>query len=79
MEIKKKYYKKIEEGFKDIFNTVLEKSSEDYLKGTQNGFITTVREPLVRYQIIQLAKLCEEIPLNVTVKSYGNAISIEFW
>ena len=45
MEIKKKYYKKIVEGYKNIFNTHIEEGSEDYLKGNLSGFTTTVREP----------------------------------
>tara|TARA_R110002050_G_scaffold300769_1_gene472446 strand:+ start:82970 stop:83209 length:240 start_codon:yes stop_codon:yes gene_type:complete len=79
MEIKKKYYKKIVEGYKNIFNTHIEEGSEDYLKGNLSGFTTTVREPLVRHQIIQLAKLCEEVPMSVTLRSSGNSLYIEFW
>tara|TARA_R110002049_G_scaffold143633_1_gene305820 strand:+ start:16194 stop:16430 length:237 start_codon:yes stop_codon:yes gene_type:complete len=78
--MKKKYYKKIEEGFKDIFKTDIQKTtSEHFLNNSQDSLITIVREPLVKHQIIQLAKLCEDVPLNLAVTSSSNVLFIEFW
>jgi hypothetical protein len=70
--VKKKYQKRIEERFKDIFNT------ENQYSGL-NGVIIIIKEPIVKHQIIQLAKLCEEIPNNMTLKSSGGGVYIEFW
>lgn len=72
MAINKKYRKRIEEGFKEIFKTETQKGSFD-------GLITIVNEPLVKHQIIQLAKLCEDMPVNVTLKNTPNGVYIEFW
>ena len=72
MAVNKKYHKSIEAGFKDIFKTETQ-------KGTFDGLITIVKEPLVKHQIIQLAKLCEEIPASVTLKNTSHGIFIEFW
>lgn len=72
MAINKKYHKRIETGFKDIFKTETQ-------KGTFDGLITIVKEPLVKHQIIQLAKLCEEIPVSVTLKNTSHGVFIEFW
>ncbi|NMH87322.1 hypothetical protein [Flavivirga algicola] len=72
MSINKKYQKRIEEVFKDIFKTEIQ-------KGTFNSLTTVVKEPLVKHQIIQLAKLCEEIPANVNLKNTTNGVFIEFW
>lgn len=79
MAIKKKYHKRIKNSFQDIFNTDIEELHQDCLSSHINGLTTIIKEPLVRYQIIQLAKLCEEVPLNVTLKSTNNMLSIEFW
>lgn len=77
--LKKKYHGKIEEGFKEIFKTETQKGNQNNQYGGLDGLITIVKEPLVKHQIIQLAKLCEEVPVSVTLKSCGNGISIEFW
>ena len=80
MAIKKKYHKKIEEGFKHIFKTEIQKETPALLLGFENGLVTQVNEPLVKHQIIQLAKLCQEVPSNVSLKAQGNNnIAIEFW
>ncbi len=76
MAIKKKHSKKIEEGFKYIFKTETKKANQNL---RYNGLVTIVKEPLVRHQIIELAKLCEDVPSRVTLRTIGNAISIEFW
>lgn len=75
MTMKKKYHKKIEEEFKDIFKTKIEKGNENFPYG---GLRTIIKEPLVNHQIIQLARLCEEIPISVTLKTTSIGISIEF-
>ncbi|MEP1487601.1 MAG: hypothetical protein ABJK28_04170 [Algibacter sp.] len=75
--VKKKYQKKIEERFKDIFNTENQNKENQY--SGLNGIITVVKEPIVKHQIIQLAKLCEEVPNNMALKSSGGAVHIEFW
>ncbi len=72
MAVNKKYQKRIEEGFKDIFKTETKKGSFD-------GLITIVKEPIVKHQIIQLAKLCQEIPASVTLKNTADGVFIEFW
>lgn len=77
--IKKKHQKRIEEGFKDIFKTETQKSSQNDLHTSSGSLATIIKEPLVKHQIIQLAKLCEEIPISVTLKSNGNGVFIEFW
>ncbi len=74
--MKKKHYRKIEEKLKNIFNTEIQKGNQDF---QYDSVITIINEPLVRHQIIQLAKLCEEIPVNVTLKSISNGVFIEFW
>lgn len=77
--IRKKHKKKIEEGFKDIFKTeILIHNKNDQYSGL-NGLITIVKEPIVKNQIIQLAKLCEELPVSMTLKSSGEGVFIEFW
>ena len=76
MAINKKYHKKIEEGFKDIFKTEIQKGNQ---YDSLDGLSTIIKEPLVRHQIIQLAKLCEEIPASVALKRSTNGIHIEFW
>ncbi|WP_034041547.1 hypothetical protein [Wocania ichthyoenteri] len=77
--MKKKYRIKVEEGFKDIFNTETKYGSEYNHHSNSDSLITVVNEPLVKHQIIQLAKLCEEIPNNITLKHTGKGIYIEFW
>lgn len=79
MTVNKKYHKKIEEGFKDIFKTETQKGSQNNQYGGLDGLITVVKEPLVKHQIIQLAKLCEEIPASLSLKRFDNGIAIEFW
>ncbi len=79
MAIKKRYRRKIEEGFKDIFNTGTKNENEYNLFSNSDSLITIVNEPLVKQQILQLAKLCKETPHNVTLKHTGKGIYIEFW
>ncbi|WP_299555723.1 hypothetical protein [Seonamhaeicola sp.] len=79
MPIKKREHQKIENRFKEIFNTTVEGPTEDCLTNHINGVYTVVKEPLVRQQIIQLARLCEEVPLNTTLKASGGNIVVEFW
>lgn len=74
--VKEKYRKKIEEGFKHIFNTETQMGNPIT---SSNGLTTLVTEPLVKHQIIQLAKLCEDLPVSLTLKSTSNGVSIEFW
>lgn len=76
MTLKKRHSKKIEEGFKYIFKTETKKANQNL---NYDGLVTIVKEPLVRHQIIELAKLCEDVPSRVTLKTTGNGISIEFW
>lgn len=73
------YHKIIEDGFKHIFQTHTLRGSQTQEFGGFNGAMTIVREPLVKQQIIQLAKLCQEVPANVILKSYRNKVFIEFW
>ncbi|MDD7886348.1 hypothetical protein [Flavivirga sp. 57AJ16] len=72
MAVNKKYHKRIKEGLKDIFKTETQ-------KGNFDGLTTIVNEPLVKHQIILLAKLCEEIPVSVTLKNTSHGVFIEFW
>ncbi len=72
MPISKKYHKKIEEGFKYIFKT-------ETKTGGFNGLSTIVEEPIVKHQIIQLAKLCREVPASVSLKKTSLGVVIEFW
>ncbi|WP_242204948.1 hypothetical protein [Aestuariivivens insulae] len=75
----KDYHKKIEDGFNTIFHTRTLRGIETQKYGGFNGYMTIVKEPLVRQQIIQLAILCQEIPANITLKGYRNGVLIEFW
>ena len=78
--MKKQYYTKIEEGFKDIFKTDIQKTtSKSLLNNSQGSLTTVIREPLVKHQIIQLAKLCEEVPLNLSVTPSNSSLFVEFW
>ncbi len=77
MELKK-HHTKIENGFKTIFNTAIE-SKSDYLGSGYNDLTTSIEAPLVKQQIIQLAKLCQDVPLNTILKASGGKIIIEFW
>tara|TARA_R110000868_G_scaffold56488_13_gene174877 strand:+ start:9684 stop:9959 length:276 start_codon:yes stop_codon:yes gene_type:complete len=79
MAVNKKDYTKIEEGFKDIFKTEVQKGGQNNQYGGVDGLMTIVKEPLVKHQIIKLAKLCEEVSANVTLKSLNGGIFIEFW
>ncbi len=74
--MKEKHRKKIEEGFKTIFNT--ETFNGDQITSSC-GLITIVKEPVVKHQIIQLAKLCEDLPNRLTLKSTTHGVYIEFW
>ena len=73
------YQKKIEDGFRDIFQTQTLRGNQTFEYGGFNGFMTIVKEPLVKQQIIQLAKLCQEIPANITIKCMDCGLFIEFW
>jgi hypothetical protein len=79
MAVNKKYHKKIKEGFKDIFKTEVHNGGQSSPYGSLNDLSITITNPLVKHQIILLAKLCEEIPVSVFLKSSGNKIYIEFW
>tara|TARA_R110002073_G_scaffold329770_1_gene512779 strand:+ start:290 stop:529 length:240 start_codon:yes stop_codon:yes gene_type:complete len=79
MAVDKKYHKIIEEGFKDIFKTDTQKGSQNYKVEGLDGLITIIKEPLVKHQIVQLAKLCEKVPVSVALKRCEGGISIEFW
>ncbi|GAA4887995.1 hypothetical protein GCM10023311_09820 [Flaviramulus aquimarinus] len=76
---KKKYRRKIEEGFKNIFKTEIDKNNKNHKHLGFDDLAIIVKEPIVKHQIIQLAKLCEEVPFNLTLKPSKNGILIEFW
>ena len=79
MSVKYKYHKKIEESVHSIFKTKVLKGivSNQYIG--IDGIGTIVDEPLVKQQIIQLAKLCEETSVRLSLKAVGNKVVIEFW
>lgn len=72
MKLKKDYHAEIENIFKSIFG--IEETNIEI-----NGLIVTIKEPLVKQQIIQLAKFCKNIPLNTSLKASGGKTIIEFW
>ena len=74
--MKEKHQKKIEEGFKSIFNTETFNGDQ---RSSSCGLITIVNEPLVKHQVIQLARLCEDLPNSLTLKSTSYGLHIEFW
>ncbi len=79
MAVKKKYHKKIEEGLEYIFKTETLKGDQKDKRGSVDFLAARITEPLVKQQIIQLANLCKEIPVSVTLKSSGSEVFIEFW
>ncbi len=79
MALKYKYHKRIEEGVYDIFKTKVLKGMDNNHYSGIDGVVTIIDEPLVRQQIIQLAKLCEDISVKVVLKAIGNKTIIEFW
>ena len=72
MKLKKDYRIEIEKAFKSIFD--IEDSNIEI-----NGLFITINEPLVKQQIILLARLCKNIPLNTSLKASGGKTIIEFW
>ena len=79
MPIDKKYQNKIIKHFNDSFKTETHVGSQNYRYGSLGGLMTIIDEPLVKQQIIELAKLCEDVSLNTTLKASGGKIIIEFW
>mgnify|MGYP000663418277 CR=1 FL=1 len=79
MSVKHKKHKKIEESVHSIFKTKVLKGIESNHYIGIDGVGTIVDEPLVRQQIIQLAKLCEETSVRLSLKAVGNKVVIEFW
>lgn len=79
MTVKNRCHKKIEEELKNIFNTEIKKGNEVNHHNNSDSIIAIVEDSLVKHQIIQLAKLCQETPHSVTLKRSPKGIFIEFW
>ena len=76
---RKKYTNEIKEGVYSIFKTkVITESNQNYYS-SNDGLIAIVDEPLVRQQLLELSKLCENVPSKVALKAIGNKVQIEFW
>ncbi|TYA74840.1 hypothetical protein [Seonamhaeicola marinus] len=71
MKRKNKHRNKIEKNIASIFKN--DSNAEI------NDLTISTNEPLVKQQIILLAKLCESTPLNTSLISSGGKIVIEFW
>ncbi|GGD29109.1 hypothetical protein [Hyunsoonleella pacifica] len=77
--MKKHHYNKIEKSFEEIFKTEVTSEHQSALFSHFDSIKTVVREPIVKQQIIQLAKLCQEVPNNLTIRSTLDGVYIEFW
>jgi hypothetical protein len=72
MKLQKDYQIEIKNAIKGIFDI-------DEPNVEINGLMITIREPLVKQQIILLAKLCQKIPLSTSLRASRGKTIIEFW
>lgn len=79
MIFKKRYHERLKDGVYSIFKTEVVDGDEESQFIGNNGLITVVDEPLVKQQLIELVKLCENDAVKVTLKAVGNKVHIEFW
>lgn len=79
MSVDKKYHDKIKTLFKDLFETETYIGIQNHQYGGFDGLMAVIDEPLVKQQVIELAKFSKDISLNTTLKAFGGKIIIEFW